>query len=477
MNGITPEALAEVDRVFTRQQASGASPSAAWGVFDRSGLVHSGSAGALRSGATPGPDTAYRIASCTKSFTAAALLALRDEGRLGLDDPVSAHVPEFADVALPSADSPAITLRMLLTMSGGLPTDDPWGDRQESMTEEELNALLAAGLSFDTIPGTTFSYSNLGYALLGRAIETASGTDYRAFVRERFLEPLGLSRTAFESDRYTGDEAAQGARHLDGQWDYVPFSGPGAFSPIGGLFSTVGDLARWAGWLADAFDPAGSDERVLRRASRREMQQGQRIVPGRSEHPMGYGLGLFVEHYENQGPVASHSGGYPGCSAHMRWSTELGLGVVAFENATFSRVPLATTKAFDSLLATVRPTRTGFQLERLWPETREAQATVTAFLADWNDDTARGLFTPNVEWDMPYPQRREALAAALRAVGGLTGAPARDEASVAPSQVSWSMPGHTGAVRVHIQLTPERPPRVQSLRVETIAPAAGPMLR
>lgn len=477
MTTITAEALAEVDRVFQRQQGSGASPSAVWGVFDRSGLVHSGAAGALRSGTTPGPDTAYRIASCTKSFTAAAILMLRDAGALSLDDAVAAHVPEVAAVALPSADSPAITIRMLLTMSAGFPTDDPWGDRQESMTREQFDALLAAGISFDSIPGTTFTYSNLGYALLGRVIESASGSDYRAFVRERLLDPLGLTRTAFEFNRYEGDEAALGARHLDGEWDYVPFSGPGAFSPIGGLFSTVNDLARWAGWLADAFDPAGTDEYPLSRASRREMQQGQRIVTGRSEHPMGYGLGLFVEHYGKQGPVASHSGGYPGCSAHMRWSTELGLGVVAFENATFSRVPLATTQAFDGLIERVRPSRTPRQLELLWSETRQAQAAVSALLADWSDDAARQRFTPNVEWDMPFPQRREALAAALRAVGGLTGEPARDEASVAPSQLSWSIPGRIGAIRAHIQLTPERPPRVQSLRVETITPAAGPMLR
>src|SRR5690606_5571985 len=122
-----------------------------------------------------------------------------------------------------------VTIRMLLTMSGGLPTDDPWGDRQEAMTASEFDALLAAGLSFDSIPGTGFTYSNLGYAVLGRVIETASGRDYRRFVRERLLDPLGLTRTAFEFDRYTGDEAALGARHLDGQWQYVPFSGPGAF--------------------------------------------------------------------------------------------------------------------------------------------------------------------------------------------------------------------------------------------------------
>ncbi|MCW4385459.1 beta-lactamase family protein [Salinibacterium sp. SYSU T00001] len=499
---ISAEALHEVDRVFARQQATGAAPSAAWGVFDGSGVVHWGAAGALKSGATPGPATAYRIASCTKSFTAAAILILRDEGKLKLDDPVSSHVPGFSAVALPTADSPEVTLRMLLTMSAGFPTDDPWADRQESMTPAEFDTLLSAGLSFDSVPGTSFAYSNLGYALLGRVIESASGMGYREFVRERLLEPLGLYGTAFEAGHYHGEGAAQGARNLDGEWDYLPFSGPGAFSPIGGLFSTVTDLSRWAAWLASAFDadaraespePAGVEHaaaehvvaehagtkhaEVLSRASRREMQQAQRIVLERSEHPMGYGLGLFVEHYENQGPVVSHSGGYPGCSAHMRWSTELGVGVVAFENATFSRVPLAAVEAFDGLLTSLRSSRQGDLLARAWPETRLAQAEVTALLRNWSDETARTLFTPNVELDMPFPQRREALAAALRAIGGLTEGAPRDEKSSAPSQLSWTVPGRLGGLRAHIQLTPELPPRVQSLRVETVAPAAGPMLR
>ena len=121
--------LADIAHPFDEHHARGASPSVVWAVFDQTSVVHADARGTLGDGSIPGPDTAYRIASCTKSFTAAAVLSLRDEGRLGLDDPITRYVSAFSGDTMPSSDSPVPTIRMLLTMSGGLPTDDPWGDK------------------------------------------------------------------------------------------------------------------------------------------------------------------------------------------------------------------------------------------------------------------------------------------------------------------------------------------------------------
>src|SRR4051795_1723795 len=111
--------LDPVRRIFAERHASGAAPRLAWGVLAGGELVGGEDV-----------DTAYRIASCTKSFTAAALLLLRDRGVLSLDAPITDFVPQ-AVLRLPSADSPVPSVRMLMSMSGGLPTDDPWADRQE----------------------------------------------------------------------------------------------------------------------------------------------------------------------------------------------------------------------------------------------------------------------------------------------------------------------------------------------------------
>ncbi len=147
--------LPSLDARFERLAREAAVPGVAWGVVRDGLLVHSGGAGTIRDGEDrpPDADSVYRIASMTKSFTAATVLLLRDEGRLRLDDPVADHVPALADWAPPTADSPPVTIRDLLTMSSGLPTDDPWGDRQQGLALDAFDRLLADGPSFAWPPG------------------------------------------------------------------------------------------------------------------------------------------------------------------------------------------------------------------------------------------------------------------------------------------------------------------------------------
>ncbi len=139
------------------------------------------------------PDTVFRIASMTKSFTAMAILKLRDDGKLSLDDPVSRYIPAMADLPYPTKDSPAITIRHLLTHSEGFPEDNPWGDRQLAQTDETVRAWMRAGIPFSTPPGTTFEYSNYGFGMLGQIVTRASGKDYAVYVRDNILRPLGMN--------------------------------------------------------------------------------------------------------------------------------------------------------------------------------------------------------------------------------------------------------------------------------------------
>ena len=111
---------------------------------------------------------------------------------------------------LPTTDSPPITIRHLLTMTAGFPTDDPWGDRQQGLDLGAFSKLLAGGLSFAWAPGTRFEYSNTGYGILGRLITNVAGREYRDVVRERLLRPLGMDSTRLP--RIRGARGAQGAR-------------------------------------------------------------------------------------------------------------------------------------------------------------------------------------------------------------------------------------------------------------------------
>ncbi|PZF12737.1 serine hydrolase [Curtobacterium sp. MCPF17_011] len=484
----SPAVIDVVDALHRQRVADGIAPSSVWGVFDRDGLVASGGAGDRGDGTVPDADTVYRIASCTKSVTATTLLGLVGDGLLSLDDPVTDFVPAFRSVVLPTADSPVPTVRMLLTMSAGFPTDDPWGDRQESISDDDLDDVLRAGLLFDSVPGTRFAYSNLGYALLGRVVAVVAGAPFTAVATDRVLRPLGLDDTVFAARDARG-HVVTGYRRHGSEWEALTTPGPGAFSPIGGLFSTVRDLARWGSWLAAAFEgtappfpghPAAADTAAdgdqagpLGTAERRAMQQAMRMIPAEalpgSTRATGYGSGLFVEHDPVVGSIVSHSGGYPGFSAHMRWSVSTGIGVVAFENATQAKVSAAAAQAHDLVLADVRSAGdaagTRVPPTTVSPETRAAQAAVQGLLADWDDERAATICTPNVPMDVPWDRRRAALATAVEAVGAdLRATPVAEESST-PTHLRWWLPGERGRLRVEIRLAPLAAGLVQTLTV------------
>lgn len=313
--------------------------------------------GTTRMAADERPDAAsiFRIASMTKSFTAAAVVLLRDEGRLRLDDPVEAWVPDLAGLRGPTADSPPITIEHLLTMSAGFPTDDPWGDRQQGLDLDRFGAFLREGPSLAWTPGTRFDYSNLGYGILGRVVTAAGGLEYREFVQRRLLEPLGMSATTFLPEMVPEERRARGYVRRDEAWVDEPSDPYGALAAMGGVLTSMEDLARWVAGFTDAFpprdDPAGPHP--LSRASRREMQQVHRSFPPELSWASadatptlvsgGYGYGLFVFDDLRLGRVVGHGGGYPGFGSHMRWHPASGSGVIAFGNARYAPmgVPVA----------------------------------------------------------------------------------------------------------------------------------------
>jgi CubicO group peptidase (beta-lactamase class C family) len=481
------EAFAAADHLADTTFAGWKVPGVAYGIVRDGELVHSRGLGTTQVGRSvvPGADSVFRIASMTKSFTAATVLLLRDDGLLRLDDPVADHVPELANLRGPTTDSPAITIRHLLTMTAGFPTDDPWGDRQQGLDLEQFAELLRGGISFAWAPGVRFEYSNLGYGILGRVITNVAGQEYREVVRDRLLTPLGMAATTYLESEVPSDRLVHGYHWADEQWTEEPRDPYGALASMGGLFTTVRDLARWVGEFTDAFPPRDDPEtgHPLRRASRREMQQPHRpfgpAVTLRSPDAApeldgaGYGFGLTAVDHLQYGRIVTHSGGYPGFGSDLRWHAASGYGVIVLANGRYAPARRLSQEMLDGLLGSGVP-----RSRRIEPAaaTASARTTVEALLARWDGDAAAALFAMNVELDQPIAKRR-ALMEGIREVHGvLRPDPDEPPESLSPFDLTWWMRGERGRVKVEIQLSPEARPLVQALTLTSV-PEPSQLLR
>jgi CubicO group peptidase (beta-lactamase class C family) len=309
-------------------------------------------------------DTICGIASVTKSFTALAVQVLAADGLLRLDDPVTEHLP----FTLWEHRRPA-TLRHLLSHTSGLPPTPTmtWlraasqaGDAvasaptlREALTTvtggpEELGRRAAEVATFDGLvaylnanvellgePGELFSYSNDAYCLLGGVVERASGRPLEAFLAERVLAPLGMTRTTFDLDRVMADANAATLYERDegGEVRRSPaWQTTGRMLGGGMLKSTLRDLRTWVRFLMAPESPGGDGRPLCEAvgvpaASVREMASGEAWCgPGAR-----YGRGLREAHLRGLRFVG-HSGGLKGVSSYVGWVPDLGVGAVVLTN-------------------------------------------------------------------------------------------------------------------------------------------------
>jgi CubicO group peptidase (beta-lactamase class C family) len=377
--------------------------SVVWGLVGGQQLLTSGAAGSISD-----LSTRYRIASMTKSFTAAAVLSLRDEGVLSIDLPVDEYAPELETICRTESGT-RVTLRHLLSMSSGLATDDPWADRHLDATAEEMNDLYRQGARYAFSPGTHFEYSNLGFALIGRVVERVTGRRVRDFVDERLLQPLRMSATTWDPPL---DHAwAPPTRVQDGQIipDGTDPLRDGEIAPMGGLWTTVDDLARWVMWLNEANSNTDSQTARLNVASRRDMQvmhtyAGVIALDG-DKAPTGYGYGLMMRDDPDLGIVNSHSGGLPGYGSNMRWVAGRDIGVVAMSNTTYAPMAIFTHRVLKMLNTAklIPAARTSVA-----PVLQQRSEQLVALINQWDTDQAKKIFADNVHLDESFERRCDA---------------------------------------------------------------------
>ncbi len=287
-------------------------------------------------------DTVYRIGSITKQFTALMLLQLVEQGKVRLSDPVDKYLPEVHRVRGMSVDAPPITLGQLATMTSGLEREPGDMARYVKGPVAEWEKTLISALPSThcaSEPGTTFRYSNIGYAILGAALARAAGQPYVHYVQQHVFAPLGMLHTAFEPTAVIRPLLAKGyeivnprtaaggptgekpARLLvDRDTPAGEHEGRGYRVPNGGIYTTVGDLASFVAFelgaqvpavlkkatLDDAYAEARSSPTVLRTGygiGFQVIRRGDLFVYGHAGTVIGYAAAAYYERVSRTGVV------------------------------------------------------------------------------------------------------------------------------------------------------------------------------
>ena len=469
--------LPEIDKVYTELAAKEHLPGLVYGVVVDGKLVHSRALGYanVEQKIPAGANTQFRIASMTKSFVAMAALKLRDQGKLQLDDPVAKYLPEFRKLTLATTDSPQLTVRMLLTMTTGLPEDNPWGDRQMALDQRALASITRRGLTFSNASGHVFEYSNLGYIALGNVVSKASGMRFQDYITRHILHPLGMKNTSWEYATVPANELALGYQWLDDSWVLEPMLHDGDGAAMGGLLTTAEDFARYIAFHLDAW-PArdGVETGPLRRASVREMQLPKMFtdfrakaltVDGVKANPKVtfYGYGLDWTRDTQDVTVGGHAGGLPGFGSQYRFAPDHGVGVFAFTNLRYGDVYGPTTKALYTLIEKAGlPARAPIAAPIL--VTRQAQ--VAQLIQGWDHTLGREIAAENFFLDRSRADWIKESHAQFATIGKVLSV----GTIKAENRLRGTFPvvGERGTLEVTLTLTPEHDPKLQEL---TIRPA------
>lgn len=449
-------------------------PGYAYGIMVDGQLVYSGANGFanIEKGVAANGKTMFRIASMSKSFTAMAIVKLRDEGKLKLDDPAYLYIPELKGQAL-TGDAAPITIRNLLTHSAGFPEDNPWGDRQLADTEKELIDLVKKGISFSNPTAQNYEYSNLAFCMLGIIIHKVSGMYYADYICKAIWEPLKM-QAGWDYAQVGMAQAAQGYRWQDSRWQQETPLGDGICGAMGGMITSVESFAKYMALHLDAW-PARNDMEAgpVKRSSIREMQQpwtfnnlntGYTLPNGRTcGMATGYGYGLAVVNDCEGKKHVGHSGGLPGFGSNWRILPDYGVGVVMLANVTYAPTAILNIALLDTIVRLA-----GLQPRQLPPSAilTQRRNEIVKLLPDFTDARKSGIFADNFFDDYLL----DSLKKQARDIIGAAG-PLKQVKEVVPENQlrgSFTLDCESGRVWVYFTLTPEAVPLIQEFRIRLV---------
>jgi CubicO group peptidase (beta-lactamase class C family) len=466
-------AAPEIDRIFEDFARESHAPGLVYGIVADGALVHVKSVGVqdLRTRRPVTPDSLFRIASMSKAFTALAILKLRDEGKLSLDDLAEKHVPEMRGWTYPTADSPRIRVRDLLNHVGGFVTDDPWGDRQQVLSEAEFTEMLKAGVPFTRAPQTAYEYSNFGYATLGRIVTNVSGMPYDRYIAAEIQRPLGMASTSYDVPASPIARRAIGYRWENEALAEEPTMRHGVFGAMGGVQTSASDYARWVAFLLSAWPPRDDEDAgPVRRATVREMALGSNIPRLRERfgsspvtQAAAYGMGLIAAQDPELGNTLSHGGGYPGYGSHMLLLADHNVGIFVFTNRTYNGGSGA---AWDAAVALHRA---GALPGRVLPVSAALAAgyrAAGAMLRAGNVEPARRLLAMNFLMDRSAENWAGKLAGTRSEVGTCDTTSPIVPTGAMSGTFRWTC--QKGALEGTLLMAPTDPATIQAFRYEAV---------
>jgi len=467
---------AKLDTIARRYAGGHQFPGFIYGLLVDGKLVHSFATGyANVEKQTPVTNqTCFRIASMSKSFTAMAILKLRDEGKLKLDDPVQMYVPEMLGQRLLSKDAESITIRHLLMHGAGFPEDNPWGDRQLEVSDQEMLDMIRKGISFSSVPGIAYEYSNMGYAMLGYIIKRVSGMPYQKYIDGVILANLGMKHTFFDYKKVDSSQLALGYRWVNKTWVNQPLLGDGAYGAMGGMITNLDDFVEYASFHQSVWPPKNTNEiGPVKRSTAREMHHpwnvpelnaGYRYASGRAcpvVRSYGYGLGFSKDC--NDRVSIGHSGGLPGFGSNWAFYPDYGIAIISFANETYAPASAFNTMLADTILAMTKLQPLAIKGAQFLEQRKNE---LVKLLPAWADAEASGIFAVNFFMDYFFGSLQTEATAIFKQAGAI-----KSIGKMTPENAlrgSFILEGEIKNIEVFFTLTPENPPLIQEYNIKLI---------
>jgi CubicO group peptidase (beta-lactamase class C family) len=376
----------DLERQVREAQSLWRSPAVSAGVIRDGALVWSTHVGSARldpgsagtAASAPTDDTQYMIGSITKTFTAVLVMALRDAGRLSLDDRL--------DKYLPQTRHGAVTVRQMLAHASGLQRE-PVGRIWESLEAPDRERLLRELEDAEQVLPVHFAfhYSNLAFALLGQIVEQLEARAWGEVVTERILAPLGMKNTGLIPDD-AGRALGYQVHPHTGVATLEPIFDLKATAPLGGLWSTVADLGRYAAFIANP------TEEILAPDSMDEMCRPL-IMTDLECWTQAYGLGYDLQRI-GELVLVGHGGSMPGFLAGLRVRRQDRVGSVVFANCTAGAETVALAGQLVNAVLDAEPS-----LATVWTPS-QPQPDFGGILGSWWTEGAEIVFEvrDNVLW-------------------------------------------------------------------------------